>query len=209
MQKLSLNQRTVIASSGRSCENKGRAGVVDADETRFLANYARHRNATRAYRETWPASSYASAATSAYRLIHTPRIQAEIKALDDRVRERLLVTEDTITNELAKLAFLNPSKFVVVKADGTAFTDLSLLDAEDYAAITEIKSEVYLDGEREVKSITIKLAPKTPALELLGNKLRMWSNKVELSTGVDIAERIRLARAKRRLIDITPGQDSG
>jgi len=195
------------SSHARAIKQRNKSGVISEEELRFCEAYSRHRNLSRAYRETWPDTPYVQCASAAFRLYQMPRIKQALDDIAAEVKERLVVSEETITLELAKLAFLNISRFIVIKPDGTAYTDLSLLEPEDYAAISEIKSEVYLDGAREVKSCTIKLAPKTPALELLGNKLRMWSNKVELSTGVDIGERIRVARAKRRMIDVTPGVD--
>lgn len=132
-----------------------------------------------------------------------------IAGLIDERRQAALhtISEHSVIAEVAKIAFFNPAKLMVIQDDGSAYVDLTNMEAADGAAIREITSEVYQDfsegrdAPRNVKRTTIKVEPKTPALQLLGRYLGVLDadNNVNVNLNLGDGSRIVEARRKARL----------
>ena len=101
----------------------------------------------------------------------------EARALE-RAAERYAVTTDRVIGELARIAFANSLDYWTIDSNGEPTIDLSKVDRDKGAAISEIIVDRYMDGKsenaREVKRIRIKLASKQAALESLGRHLGLW-----------------------------------
>ena len=107
-----------------------------------------------------------------------PVIRAQIdRAMAERSK-RTGVNAERVVQELAKIAFVNAAEVIDPK---TATVKEDALP-EDTAAIQSVKVKTFgEDGlERE-----IKMADKLKALELLGKRLGMFKDRIELSGGLD------------------------
>ena len=121
----------------------------------------------------------------AARLMRIPRVKSAINAALAERAKRTEVKADLVVRELARLGFANMLDYVRVTPDGDAAVDLTRLDREQAAAITEITSEVFVDGRGDdaerVKRVKLKLADKKGALELLGKHLGLFPYRHEVA----------------------------
>lgn len=127
-----------------------------------------------------------SADVTASRLLANAKIRAYI---DERMAEhsrRTGVNQERIIRELARIAFLDPTKLVnmneaTVKADATE---------DDTAAIASVKVKTipFEDGEGVEREV--RFADKIKALELLGKRFGMWIDKqqVDVQGAVQIVD---------------------
>lgn len=186
------------------------------EEVTFASEYLRTGNGARAWRLAFNTDSLHSSFRASC-LLAKPWMRDYIEECRALMRERLKVTENTIVEEVAKLAFANMTDFIVIDQDGMARSDLSGLTREQLAALSEITIDTYMDGKgddaRPVKSVKFKLAPKLAALELLGKKHKLWTDVVESNGVADIASELRAARKARQQArdggDDGAGQDAG
>lgn len=180
-------------------------------EVTFASEYLRTGNGARAYRRAFNDQSQ-HASFFASRLLHKPYMRDYIEECRELIRLRMRVTEETIIEEVAKLAYANMTDFIVINENGDAVTDLSGLTREQLAALQEVTIDTYMDGKgddaRPVKSIKFKLAPKLAALELLGKKHKLWTDVQENTSLTDIADELRQARHARQQRRVE-GEDSG
>ena len=146
-----------------------------------LAN-ARHesfsQNLTKGMSEVaaYEAAGYTRDLGNACHLAQKPHIRARVKELMERAGRRAEITAARVLQEMAKLAFYNPADYIKVDEDGTAVVDLSELDRDQAAAITEVISERGEDGKVKTR---IKLADKKAALVELGRHFGLWIERVE------------------------------
>jgi len=172
-----------------------------AQEVTFAAEYLRTGNGSRAWRLAFNSNSQHGSFNAA-RLLHKPWMRDYIEECRALIRKRLIVNEDTIIEEVAKLAYSNMTDFIVIQEDGSAVTDLSGLTREQLAALQEVTIDTYYEGRGDnaqaVKSIKFKLAPKLAALELLGKKHKLWTDVVENTSITDIADELRQARQEKQ-----------
>ena len=83
---------------------KSKAGAAPA-QMRFVDEYLRDGNGTRAYRAAYPGATYAAARTGAARLRKVPAVAAELKAGRAAQRRRTRLDADRLLRELAEIAF--------------------------------------------------------------------------------------------------------
>lgn len=112
-------------------------------------------------------------------LLVKTHVSARISELMEARSSRTQITADNVLRELAKLGFSNMEDFMVVGPDGFPRIDLSTLDRDKSAAISELTVDTYAEsvgeGEfREVKKVKMKVADKRSALELLGRHLGIF-----------------------------------
>src|SRR5690606_35186406 len=110
-------------------------------------------------------------------LLEKPRIKQAIELAMYEREQRTKVTQDRVIEELAKIAFLNPTD-VINDYDASLRSDAT---REDTAAISSIRVKRIptKDGfgiERE-----IKLNDKIRALELLGKHLGLFNDKLNIT----------------------------
>ena len=100
------------------------------------------------------------------------------------------MTAENITAELAKIGFGNIASFIEKNGAGESVLNIDKATELELAMIAEATVETYMDGKgedaRPVKSIKVKLMPKIQALELLGKKLKMFTDKVEHSGTINM-----------------------
>jgi phage terminase small subunit len=100
--------------------------------------------------------------------LQKPVIQAAIEKAMDKLSDRTAVTQDRVVKELARIAFVDPTKVI----NFTRGTIMDSLSEDDRAVLAGVKVR---DGdtfsEREVR-----LLDKLRALELLGKHLGMFTD---------------------------------
>ncbi len=132
----------------------------------------------KAYREAFDVAEDTKDTTvnnNSWVTMQKPHVAARIRELRNQSAERMAISHDTITQELAKLAFANLRDYISVTEDGDAYVDLGQLTYDQAAAISELTVEEYTEGrgddKRDVKRTKIKLSPKREALAELGKFL--------------------------------------
>lgn len=107
--------------------------------------------------------------------LRKPEIQAEIQKRQNRLRNKLEITQEKVLRELAAIAFANGSDFAKVVNDGL-FASVKMiptdeLPPEKLPAIAGIKANQY--------GVEVKLHDKVKALEQLGKYLGLFDSAAE------------------------------
>lgn len=136
-------------------------------------------------------------------LLRSPDVLQYIQLLQLEHRARNIVSEERILQEYAKLAFLDPRQFY--DADGNLLP-IHELPPDVAAAITGMDVQIRRDSSGQLQSATakLKLADKKGALDSLSRTLGLFTDKLDVTHSVSVADSIRQARAER---DITPPDD--
>lgn len=102
--------------------------------------------------------------------LRKPQIASSIQGAMDRRSDRTTVTQDKVVRELARIAFVDPTK-VINFANGAVLESLS---EDDRAALSGVKvkdGDIFIERE-------VKLCDKLRALELLGKHMGMFTDNV-------------------------------
>lgn len=153
-------------------------------------------NQTRAYARVYPGTTYESARVLASKLFAKVNIQSRIAELRVERNKRLEISADRVLLELSKLAFYDPRGFF--DEDGR-LKPLGELDPDQAAVIGGIETFHKVtgeDGDGMCITTKIKLPEKKGALELIGRNLKMWTDKVEVSGELTLADRMKAARER-------------
>lgn len=143
---------------------------------RFCQEYLVDLNATQAYIRVGYTAKDAASMSS--RLMTNGKVRARIGELLADRSLRTGVNQDRVVRELARVSFLDPTKLIDTES-ATVRTDAT---DDDLAAIASIKVKNGSDWtERE-----IKVADKLKALELLGRHLGMFTDKIDLTTDINL-----------------------
>lgn len=125
-----------------------------------------------------------------------PDIANAIAAAQAERSKRTEITADQVLRELAKLGFSNMADYMRAGSDGDPYLDFSGLTRDQTAALTEVTVEDYKEGRgenaRDVKRVKFKLADKRAALVDIGRHLGMFTDKVEHSGALTIAEALNV-----------------
>lgn len=126
-----------------------------------------------------------SAHVQACDLLKHPKIQAALRHKMAEREKRTEITADAVLSEMAKIGFANLRDFVKIDSEGDARPDFLETTYEQWAALGEVTSEVYMEGQGDdaqpVKRTKIKLGDKKGALTELGRHLGLWTDKTEIS----------------------------
>ncbi|MCY7486032.1 terminase small subunit [Paenibacillus alvei] len=149
--------------------------ALTAKQKRFADEYLIDLNATQAAIRTGYSSK--TATEQGARLLANVKVRAYI---DERMAEhskRTGVNQERIIRELARIAFVDPTE--LVDMDDASVKDSTTEDDRAAIASVKVKRSSSKDGysvEREVR-----FADKIKALELLGKRYRMWTEKVDVT----------------------------
>lgn len=155
-------------------------------QQRFAEEYLIDLNATQAAIRA--GYSVKTANEQGSRLLTNVSVRAYIDSRMAELSRRTGVTQERIMRELARIAFVNPTD--VVDIDEASIRSSATDD--DTAAIASVKVKripgEFGDGEER----EIRFADKIKALELLGKRFAMWTDKqqVEGNVGVQIIDDI-------------------
>lgn len=166
------------------------AELKNEQHERFCQEYMIDLNQTQAYiRAGYKPKRKESAGESASRLSKNVNIRARIDELMSERSKRTGVTAERVVRELARVAFLDPTKLADINK-ATVNNDAS---EDDRAAISSVKVKSGEDfTERE-----IKFADKLKALELLGKHLGMFQDNLNITVEVP------------HIVDDISGEDDG
>jgi phage terminase small subunit len=112
-------------------------------------------------------------------LLSNPKVSAYISERMARHSARTGVNQERIIRELARIAFLDPTTLVNMN-DATIKGDAS---EDDRAAIASVKVKE-VTGDFESIEREVKFADKIKALELLGKRFAMWTDKHDITASV-------------------------
>lgn len=153
-------------------------------QQRFADEYLIDLNATQAAIRAGYSPKSAEQQGSA--LLRNPKVRAYI---DERMAEhsrRTGVTQERIIRELARIAFLDPTKLV----DMETAELLSNAAEDDRAAIAAVKVKTIPTQEGLGVEREVRFADKIKALELLGKRFGMWLDRqqVDVQGAVQIVD---------------------
>lgn len=187
------------------------AGGAWTDRQRLFASaYLRHGIQSRAAIEAGYTMPLEHASQFGRHLLKVPHIRAYVNERIGEICTRYEVTAERVIGELASIAFSNPSDYFTFK-DGKTELALESLTERQYKAIASIEVQERTtegrDGPETIKTTTVKLGDKLKASEALGRHLRLFTDKIEVSGSIDLAERIKAARDRVRLARAEGGGD--
>ncbi|MGV8059796.1 MAG: terminase small subunit [Smithellaceae bacterium] len=146
----------------------------------FVREYLVDLNATRAYlRAGYKVNENIARRNGARLLTNADILEAIHQAIGNQL-SKLEITNETVLQEIAKLAFCNMFDYISINKDGTAVVDFLKLTREQAAAIQELSFEEGMEagvgGAKPVKKVKFKLSDKKGSLELLGKYLKLFSD---------------------------------
>ena len=145
-------------------------------QKRFCDEYLIDFNATRAYKAAYKSCRKDETANvNGSKLLRNTKVQEYIAEKQQEMQERNKITQDTIIQELAKIALFNIKD--IYNEDGT-LKKVTELDDNTAKAISGVK---ILQKAGAMKIILSKTNDKTKALELLGKHLGMFKENVNLT----------------------------
>lgn len=145
-------------------------------QQRFVEEYGVDSNATQAaIRAGYSAKT---AEQQGHQLLKNTSVAAAIAERASARAEKLEITAERVLRELALIGFANMSDYITIGPDGDPFVDLSALDRDKAAAISEVTVEDFKDGRgedaRDVRKVKFKLSDKRAALVDLGRHLKLF-----------------------------------
>lgn len=173
-----------------------REGPVRQRRTRFVTEFLKDFNATRAAKAAGYSAHSAGVQGSA--LLADPEVQAEIEAKNAALNKKLEVTVERVREELAKLAFHDPRDYFDVEGN---LKPIHELEPHQAAAIAGIDFTELFGGSGEDRNAVgmlkkIKLADKGLNLERLGRHLKMFTDKVEVTTDQELLLKLQEGRKR-------------
>lgn len=182
-----------------SCE-VGPEYFLNERQKRFINEYIKDLNGTRAYRKVYQCKNDETAAVNASKLLSNPKAKEYLEMkLKDR-EKRLEITQDKVLKELAKIGFANITNFTdvvdipytvdkkdkegnVIGEETKYYKGLRLYNTED---ITEDELAALQEIKEGKQGITVKMHDKVRALEQIGRHLGMFNDKLDISGNVDL-----------------------
>lgn len=154
----------------------------------FVAEYLKDMNGTQAAIRAGYAPS--AAGQQACVLLKNPKVKAAVQAAKAQRSERTAITADRVLEELARLAFADPSKCY---DDAGNLLPVPKMPPEARASLSGVDVE---EGESS-STRKVKRWDKVKALELLGKHLGMWQDKVKVSGDTEEPLRIEVVTLKQ------------
>ena len=156
-------------------------GDLGARQMRFIEEYMVDLNATQAAIRA--GYSPKTASEQSCRLLANVKIAAGIARLRAEQSKRTGITADRVLQELAKLAFVNPTD--VVNLDEAAVKRGS--HADDTAAIQSIKVKRIPTEDGDIVEREVKLCDKTKALDMVARHLGLYNDKMRFDGALQIS----------------------
>jgi phage terminase small subunit len=166
---------------------------LNAKQLAFIDEYLTCMNATQAYMNAYPKSTYATANANRSKLLANTSIKSEI---DKRMKEHSMSANEVLAR-LAAIAQATLIPFVKVDEDGHIYFNFSDPEAKKHMyLIRRIKSRKHETeserGSSVEKWIEVELHDAQRALELLGKYHALFTEKVE--------------RTEKKVIHVTIGK---
>ncbi len=150
-------------------------------QKRFVEEYPIDRNATQAALRSGYAAK--TAQSQGARLLKNAMVRAAIDARVAELSRAKGITVERVLEELGILGFIDMRDFVTFEEGGQVMLDWSHMPESASRAIQEITQEEYAEGKgkakRVIRKTKFKLHPKTPALQLIAQHLKMLVQRHE------------------------------
>lgn len=124
----------------------------------------------------------------AAQLIRKTHVAEAIQAAMNRRAEKLEITADKVLQEIACMAFYDPAD---IAGKVNSPEDIPKLPVAVRKAITGWSWD-------KMGNFVLRLAAKTPSLDQLGRHLKLFTDKVELEAGSNLADLLQKARRRAR-----------
>jgi phage terminase small subunit len=156
--------------------------MLNERQKRFCLEYAKDPNASRAARAAGYAE--ASAGQQAHELLKNHEIIDHIAKLTEELAGEIEVTAERVIQELAKVGFSDMRDIAHWNENGVSFHASSDLTEAAAASVASVKS-IHTTTEDGHDRITFeaKQHDKLRALELLGKRFSLFTERREISTG--------------------------
>ena len=166
--------------------NEKPSGLNDRQE-KFCREYLLDLNATQAAIRA--GYSEDSAGAIGHENLKKPDIAARVQELANKRNARLEITTDRILAEYARIGFASVGTFTSVTSAGDPYMDLSKVGDDDWAAISEVQTEDYVDGRgedaRSVKKVKVKMHDKLRALDAMAKHVGIGSSGNDSLKGLE------------------------
>ncbi len=141
--------------------------------------------------------SEATAAHHPHTIFHRPRVRAEIERRQAATRKRLELDEDWVVQRMMRLALAGETlaKFKKVQEDGSLSWNFLGATEDELALIDELTvttTETHYGGKKH--KVKIGHADPKAALDSLMRKLGLFNDKLAVSGGLSLVERIQAGR---------------
>lgn len=167
--------------------------MLTARQSAFCDEYIVDHNGAAAARRA--GYSEAAAKETAYQLLKRPAIRERIAELEAERAERLGFTVDNVIREYGRIAFANIGDVLKFGPKGVkVLRDSKNLSARTLAAIAEVNERIDGQGNR---TVSIKMANKSDALQALGKHLGMFPDaKLELKVQGEVEQLLESVRTR-------------
>lgn len=163
----------------------------------FCDQYILHRNATKAYMESYKNKSYAASRALASRLLTKDNIKRYLAIKLQEIENRFKLSVDDCLGQISRIAKANMLDYVSIDESGEATVNLTNLNYDQAAAIQEVITEEFEDEQGRTRRKTkIKLYSKDSAAINYGKHLGAFKQKIEHTGVVELAQQIKLARRR-------------
>lgn len=174
--------------------------LKNARHEKFAQNVAKGKSATEAYKLAYGAKAK-SAEAAGSRLLGNVKVRKRVEELKAAGAARAEVSIEKVLRELSLIGFANMRDYIRIGDDGDPYFDMSELDRDQAAVISELVVEDFKDGRgedaRDVRRIKFKLHDKRAALVDLGKHLGMFRDKIDLN----LSGGMRLEKIERAIVD--------
>lgn len=153
---------------------------LNEKQKRFADEYLIDLNATQAAIRA--GYSPRSAAEQASRLLKNAKVRAYIDERMAELSRRTGVNQERILRELARIAFVNAPDLINM-ADATVREDATV---DDMAAIASVRVKIIPTENGQGIEREIRLADKIRALDLLGKRFAMWTERQQIDANVGV-----------------------
>ena len=157
---------------------------LSPNERLFVSSYLIDRNATRAYSEVYPGTTYEAAKTGGARLLRVDRVKREIKAGINAIVTRHEISQDAVLEELARLAFSDPLYFVSADNELLQLRDVPIQARRAVASVETLREQVTVTTNGRSRTTTrsrvtrYKFHPKIDALDKLAAYLGLKTSSI-------------------------------
>jgi phage terminase small subunit len=144
-------------------------------QQRFVDEYLVDLNATQAaIRAGYSADTARQIASE---ILSKPDIQEAVAAGQERIKDRVELTQEMVVRELMKIAFGTQRNLMTWGPGGVSLRDSSELTDDEAAMVSEVSETTTISGG----SLKLKTHDKVGALKLLGDHLGLFMKRLEVT----------------------------
>lgn len=154
--------------------------VNDDKWKRFVDEYLKDLNITRAYNAVYDVKSNEVAAAAGSRLLGNVKVQEYLMERRDELRKNTNITQEQVILELACVAFAQFPDYISIIETVKNGKKGQKVVVKNLECLTDIQKKAISKVKCTSRGIEIILHDKLKALELLGKYLGLFKDKVEI-----------------------------